>query len=238
MRIGVFQDIHANLPALKKGIEVFREKQCEKIFHVGDLIGLGPHPKEVIDLSTSVLEMEFIMGNHDYWYGYGLPSPIPEYMNKEEVAHHRWTHKQIGKKYKERVKKWKFIQDLKLGNGTKITFQHYGYDAKRNWFKNHIKYPTGTDLDELFKESNSAIIFYGHNHLASDITGKRRYVNLGSAGCYTKPEVRIGILDVSEKGIALEKLSIPYDDNGLMDDYKKRNVPARAFITKVFITRT
>ncbi len=157
MKIGIFQDIHANLPALKKGIEVFREKQCEKIFHVGDLIGIGPHPKEVFDLAYSIPEMEFIMGNHDHWYGFGLPSPIPGYMNNEEVAHHKWTHNQIGGKYRESVKQWQFVRDIQLEHGTSITFQHYGYDAKVNWFKNHIKFPTAEDLDEMFKECNSGI---------------------------------------------------------------------------------
>lgn len=88
MNIGIFQDLHANLPALKKALEVFRDHQCSRIYHVGDLIGIGPYPKEVIDMALSIPEMEFIMGNHDHWYTYGLPQPIPDYMNGEEVAHH------------------------------------------------------------------------------------------------------------------------------------------------------
>ena len=184
MKIGIFQDIHANLPAFKKGIEIFRENECSKIYHVGDLIGIGPHPKEVFTLANSLDEIEYIMGNHDHWFGYGLPSPIPDYMTEEEVAHHKWTHAQIGESYRKIVQKWKFVLEIELGNGSNITFQHYGYDAKKNWFKTYIKTPNKMNLDNLFKESDSEIIFYGHNHEASDIEGKSRYVNLGSAGCY------------------------------------------------------
>jgi len=72
MKIGIFQDIHANLLALKKAIEVCKEQQCSKIYHVGDLIGLGPYPKEVFDLANSIDEMEFIMGNHDHWFAFVL----------------------------------------------------------------------------------------------------------------------------------------------------------------------
>ena len=32
MKIGVFQDLHANLPALKKAIEICRINDCEKYF--------------------------------------------------------------------------------------------------------------------------------------------------------------------------------------------------------------
>jgi hypothetical protein len=70
-----------------------------------------------------------------------------------------------------------------------------------------------------------------------DIQGKNRYVNLGSVGCYDRPEVRIDILDIAPDEISLEKLSVPYNDNGLMEEYDKRRVPARDFITKTFITR-
>ena len=61
MKIGVFQDIHANLLALEKAVEVCRAHQCAKIYHVGDLIGLGPYPKETFELANSIEEMEFIM---------------------------------------------------------------------------------------------------------------------------------------------------------------------------------
>jgi len=237
MKIGIFQDVHANLPAFKKGIEIFRENQCDKIYHVGDLIGIGPHPKEVFDLANSLTEIEYIMGNHDHWFGYGLPSPIPKYMNEEEVAHHRWTHAQIGEAGREIVQHWEFVKEIELGNDKRITFQHYGYDPKSDWFKPFIKHPNKMNLDDLFKESTSDIIFYGHNHEASDIQGKRRYVNLGSAGCYVKSQVRVGILEVTTEGLALEKLSVHYEDDGLMEDYEKRDVPAREFITTTFITR-
>jgi len=75
MKIGIFQDIHANLPALKKAVEIFKAQQCSKIYHVGDLIGLGPYPKEVFDFAQSIDEIEFIMGNHDHWFAFGLPFP-------------------------------------------------------------------------------------------------------------------------------------------------------------------
>lgn len=237
MKIGIFHDIHANLPALKKAIEFFRSQQCEKIYHVGDLIGIGPYPREVVELSFSITEMNFIMGNHDYWYAFGIPKPRPKLMNEEEEQHQNWTHQQIGKNYKSRMQRWKFIEKLNLPNDKSITFQHYGYDERTNWFKAHIKYPTTSDLDKMYDNDDSDMIFYGHNHLESDIQGRCRYVNLGSAGCFSKPEIRLGILEISNQNMKLSKFSIPYDDNGLMEAFETRQVPARKFITKVFITR-
>lgn len=237
MKIGIFQDLHANLPALKKALAVFKENHCDKIVHVGDLIGIGPHPKEVFDLATQTKNLLHIMGNHDYWYAHGIPIPLPRFMNEEEFEHHQWVHQQIGSTGKKIAQTWKFIETFPLVGNKQVTYMHYGYDAESNWFKNHIKYPTALELDEMFNEINSELIFYGHNHLASDIQGKARYVNLGSAGCHSIAEVRLGILEIKQKKWTLEKLSLPYQDNGLMEDFELRKVPAREFITSAFITR-
>lgn len=126
MKIGVFTDIHGNLPALKKSIERFRELKCDQIIHIGDLIGIGPYPKECLELALSIKEMQFIMGNHDYWYGYGFPHPIPAWMSAEELSHQKWTHQQIGALYKETVRSWRFNIDLEYSQNKKITFRHYG----------------------------------------------------------------------------------------------------------------
>lgn len=238
MKIGIFQDVHANLPAFEKGLEVFEKYNCQKIYHVGDLIGIGPHPKEVFELALATKELEFIMGNHDYWFAFGIPNPQPKYMSDEEVAHQKWTHNQIGEKFRATVQSWKYKIDLDLGHSQKASFIHYGYDEKLNWFKTFVKKPDPENLKGLFEGLESDIIFYGHNHTASDIQGSSRYVNLGSTGCYNKPEARLGILSVNEKGTELEKLSIEYDDRSLMEDFEKRQVPARDFIKKTFITRS
>lgn len=92
-------------------------------------------------------------------------------------------------------------------------------------------------MNALFEGIYSEMVFYGHNHEASDIQGNCRYINLGSAGCYDRSEVRLGILKVSDEELTLEKHSILYDDNGLMEEFEKRKVPARDFITSNFISR-
>jgi len=134
------------------------------------------------------------------------------------------------------VQKWKFVESLYLEN-QRISFLHYGYDEKSNWLKAYVKTPNSENLDHLFNNIETDLLFYGHNHEASDFVGKARYINLGSAGCYHKAEVRIGILEVSENNYSLKKLSIPYEDDGLMEEFEIRKVPARAFIKNTFITR-
>jgi putative phosphoesterase len=237
MKIGIFQDVHANLPAFKKAIEVFRSENCTKIIHVGDLVGIGPYPKETLELALSIKEMDFVMGNHDYWCSIGLPDPIPDWMGTEEVSHELWTQSQIGEKLAEEIKKWKFSIDLKLAPKWTITFQHYALTEDRNWFQTINKNPEAHELDKMFDYVDSDYIFYGHNHSPHDEKGKCRYVNLGSAGCHDKPEIRLAILESKKDNITLKKRTIAYNDNGLMEEFDKKKVPAREFIKKIFIIR-
>lgn len=236
MKIGIFQDIHANFPALKKSLEIFKEHNCEKIVHVGDLIGIGPHPKEVFDLAIKTKDILFIMGNHDHLYAYGIPIPRPALMNEVEYGHQLWNHQQLGEEDRKIMQAWNFIEQYKMGT-KKVTFMHYGFDEKTKWFKNHIQEPTVTQMDQMFEEITTDMIFYGHNHFPSDLTGNARYVNLGSAGCNNISEVRLGILEMREDKLHLEKIVASYNDDGLMEDFELRKVPAREFITKNFITR-
>ncbi len=236
MKIGLFTDVHANLPALEVSIKRFRELECDMIIHLGDLIGIGPYPRECLELAISIGEMQFIMGNHDHWYGYGFPEPIPGYMNQEEVAHHRWTHAQIGEPYKAFVKTWKFTMDVTIGNFN-LNFRHYGLNKEKNWFRQHIKYPSADQLDRMFDDVEADMVFYGHNHISSDLQGRTRYVNLGSSGCFDKAIARIGILNINGDTIELQKEALEYNDHNFLNEYDLRDVPARDFIRKVFLNR-
>ena len=49
MRIAVIGDIHANLPALRAVIDDVAQIGADAIYCVGDVVGRGPHPNEVVD---------------------------------------------------------------------------------------------------------------------------------------------------------------------------------------------
>ena len=64
MRIAVIADLHANLPALQAVLDDVLALGCETLWCVGDLVGRGPHPGEVID-ELRRLEVPVIQGNWD-----------------------------------------------------------------------------------------------------------------------------------------------------------------------------
>ena len=50
MKVGIISDIHCNLDALKIALKEFDNENIDKIIFAGDVIGIGPYPKECMDL--------------------------------------------------------------------------------------------------------------------------------------------------------------------------------------------
>ena len=64
MRLGVFADVHANLPALEATVDAFRRLTVDQFVHLGDLVGYGPFPNECIELVRD-LDAVGVAGNHE-----------------------------------------------------------------------------------------------------------------------------------------------------------------------------
>ena len=70
MRIAVIGDIHANLPALRAVIDDVARIGADAIWCVGDVVGRGPHPNEVVD-ELRRLDVPTVQGNWDEAVGHG-----------------------------------------------------------------------------------------------------------------------------------------------------------------------
>jgi hypothetical protein len=77
--------------------------ECDEVIHVGDAVGIGPHPAEVVSLLTD-RGVRCVMGNHDEIAAFGLPKPLPPWMSEGEAEHQRWTHDQLTQAQLEAVR--------------------------------------------------------------------------------------------------------------------------------------
>jgi predicted phosphodiesterase len=71
MKIALFSDIHANLPALEAFFQDVEKHQPDGLYCLGDLVGYNTWPNEVID-EIKKRRIPTIAGNYDY--GIGLMS--------------------------------------------------------------------------------------------------------------------------------------------------------------------
>ena len=64
MKLAIISDIHGNIYALMKALDDIDEQKVDKIICLGDLVGYGPHPNEVVALIKR-REIPCIKGNYD-----------------------------------------------------------------------------------------------------------------------------------------------------------------------------
>ena len=98
MKIAILSCIHANLPALEAVLKDIEKHNCDRIYSLGDLVGYGPHPNEVID-KIRELDIPSVQGCWDEDIVEGLNSCECSYPSllaeKRGIIAHEWTNEQI-----------------------------------------------------------------------------------------------------------------------------------------------
>jgi predicted phosphodiesterase len=65
LRYIIFSDIHSNIEAFEKLLGHKKINNIDKFLFLGDLVGYGPNPDEVITQFRKLANIDFVRGNHD-----------------------------------------------------------------------------------------------------------------------------------------------------------------------------
>lgn len=237
MKIAAFSDVHGNLPALEAALAAIQVAGCEMIVHCGDVFVGGPFPAECLDLLLRTPKLHCLMGNHDAWFVDGLREPLPSLMDAEELAHQRWVHARLDPALRAAVAAWPYVLQREY-KGVRVACMHYEPAPRPatpgQEFVGVLRDPGPGDLDRLYGHYGADVVLFGHTHRAADVTGRSRYVDLGSLGCHTEALARYVVLECADGRYTLEHRAVPYDDGPLFGAFEARQVPARAFLYKAF----
>ncbi len=153
MKIGIVSDIHSNLEAFIKALNLLHSLEVEKIYSCGDIVGYGPNPNECVNLvrENSIIS---VIGNHDF----GVIKEEFEFkFNSYARDALRWTRNILS------LENTNFLKELPLFlEEPDFTFFH-GMFKKSNPFQYII-----SDYDAWLslKDMNTNIGFFGHSHIA------------------------------------------------------------------------
>jgi predicted phosphodiesterase len=93
---------------------------------------------------------------------------------------------------------------------------------------------SGKELDQVFDEFQSEVLFFGHDHSKVEKEGKAKYINPGSVGCSKEALARYTVAEISNGQINIKHRSVAYDDQELFEAFERRKAPEREFIYKIF----
>jgi predicted phosphodiesterase len=152
MRYLIFTDIHGNLEALHAVLKVIQKKRIDHYIFLGDLVGYGASPNEVIQRILTLRPLSIIRGNHDKAVS-GLDSV--QTFNPIAASAIFWTKKTITRKNLDFLSRLR--QSPEIIHDT-ITICHGApFDEDYYIFGEF-------DAAEAFSYIQTPLCFFGHTH--------------------------------------------------------------------------
>ena len=171
MKRALISDIHSNLAALRAVLADIERQEVEEIFCLGDLVGYGPNPCEVIDLA-----MKFnvcLLGNHDQGALFD-----PEGFNAQAERAIFWTRSILESgpgSPTQRQQRWDFLGELPRNHQDgNLMFVH---GSARNPLNEYV-FPEDIynrrKMEKIFALVRGCV-FEGHTHVPGVFTEDLRF---------------------------------------------------------------
>lgn len=213
MRIAIFSDVHANLPALEAVLADIEAAGVDQRYVLGDLVGYAPWANEVIDRFRAE-GIPVVMGNYDDGTGFERDECGCAYIDPTEKAlgddSFAWTKAHTSAENKAWLRtlapQIRFEADghrFLLIHGSPRRMNEYLYEDKPD--ATFARIAGGADAD---------VIVCGHTHRAYDKTvGDARFINVGSAGKPKDGDPRAcwALIEALADSIRVEFRRVPYD---------------------------
>lgn len=209
MRIALFSDIHANLPAFEAFLADLDNRKVDAVYCLGDMIGYNIWPNEII-AEIRKRGIATLAGNHDQkikGYAYELVSEanraylntLPAHIKLEYLLNNNHL-------------------NIVLAHGSTSSINEYVLeDTDENY------------VLEMMAEAKADVLCVGHSHLPYHrVIGNKHVINIGSVGkpkdgdprgCYvilviteygaTKPEFIRFDYDVEKAALAVVNRELP-----------------------------
>ena len=126
-QIAIFADIHGLVHPTIAILEDIKKRGITEIYSLGDNIGVGPNPSDVLDL-LGEYGVKSINGNSEEYSTIGI-EPFRSYFGSTKEKSQQWTESQLTSQQKKDLEGNKHSYDLTVG-GMKIGLCHFGNDVR------------------------------------------------------------------------------------------------------------
>ncbi len=182
MKLAVLSDIHANRHALEAVLADVERAAPDRLVCLGDLVGGGAHPNEVIDLILS-RRIPTVMGNHDEAVGFDLDDSGGACRDRDEGRCRRlsllWTRRHTTPDRKA------FLRELPLQNRQDIAGRHVllVHGSPRGIHEGLFADRLAATFESVARVAGCDVLLCGHTHQPyRKAVGRTLFVNAGSVG--------------------------------------------------------
>jgi putative phosphoesterase len=226
MRIALFSDVHANLPALEAVLDHIHEQSFDRVYCLGDLVGYAPFPNEVVERIQRE-RIPTIMGNYDDGVGFERDDCGCAYREADEKQRGdrslAWTRAHTTSAIKE------FLRSLQAqirfdADGRRVLLVH-GSPRKINEYLFEDR-PVSS-FQRLAASSDADVIAYGHTHKPYvKVVENVLFLNVGSVGKPKDGDWRACYAVFDTATLDVQFVRVAYDIATVTDAIRKSELPA------------
>jgi len=225
MRVALMGDLHANLPALEAVLDHARQEGAEAIWNLGDLVGYGAFPEEVVQNLRKHYALS-TLGRYD--------RQVVRFKKRKEKWHRskeleeylalEWAYDQLSGKSRKYLR---FLsREIRMQvRGRRVLLTH-GTPGEEDGCLT-----AGTpekQLAKLAREAKAELILCGCSHQPfARLVGGVWFINPGSAGLPTDgdPRAAYAILEVGPEESLVFHHRVAYDVERLVAELGRRKLP-------------
>lgn len=231
MKIAVISDIHANIYALMSALEDIDSEKVDTIICLGDLVGYGPHPNEVVstirrrnilclkgNYDSSVVDNEYSFIRENSINRFSLPWAVNELREENRV----------------------FLDNLPSTISLNIAKKNILFVHGSPNKINEYLLENGENTSEIMKSLKEDILVCAHTHLpCAKEFGNKLFINCGSIGKpkIGRPNSTYCIIDITKfGGVKVKTKEISYEVKKIIKDMTMLKFPQdliRSFETGV-----
>nr|WP_221277087.1 metallophosphoesterase family protein [Deinobacterium chartae] len=154
----LLSDVHANLAALEAVLQAASALGWDQAVSLGDALGYGPNPGEVLDLLQEV-GVRCIAGNHDRWL-LDLHPGTDGFLGGSVGAALRWQRARLNAAQLERVRGWPEWIEAEVGGRAELALCRHGSPRSLTTYVDSL-----ARAREEFADWEGTLAFVGHTHL-------------------------------------------------------------------------
>lgn len=221
MRLALISDVHGNLPALEAVLADIDSRDVAGLYHLGDLVGYGPWPDEVVALLRT-RGIAGIAGNYDSTVAAGYKHCGCRYEDarQESLSHlsFTWTCAHVSAATKAWLGALPFRLDVRpLGGhvaGPTLTLVHGNPVLNTVYWTEDRPDRFCTEMAARAGARAGDIVAFGHTHRPwQRVVAGIQFVNTGSVGRPKDGDWRAGyvLLEVGAGEPVVEFVRVEYD---------------------------
>lgn len=251
MIYAIISDVHGNLRALEAVLDDIKKRGIDNIISIGDIVGLGPNPRECLDLIINN-NIQMIAGNAEEYVKFGADAFPYLKSTQERYDNAVWTKNELREDQIEYINK--LPHSIEINEfGYNIGICHFPIDVRYDYsgvWKYNGKHPrifnkTNTKRDARFKLNNELgkdankdplfggkkitsfdILIYGHYHFYREHKlFRRKLISLNGTGVGINRCATYQLMIIKQNYFYTKTCYIPYDYEGAQEDAKRISQP-------------